>query len=353
MKYIVYKTTNLINNKIYIGVHKTENPNIFDGYIGCGCYINKSSTYKYPKTYFQKAVNKYGPSNFRRETIGIFNTEQEAYLAESLLVNEDFLARDDVYNMVLGGRDVIDNTVECYSYDEQGYYCNTYKSLTEAGRIVNKSMSTIYSAIIFKYKCGGFYWQTLKLDKIDISEFSKPIKNIKVYRYLVDGGAYDSEFDSLSKAASNSSLTLIQVARSARLGYRAGSYQFSFIKSDSYDRACTIYTKIRPVHKYSKEGLYIESYESQEEAEKLNKGSNISKSIKNKKPCDNNYLWSLEKLDKFCSTQSKKKKVGMFSLEGTLIKEWESIKDCVSETGINKYVIKVQKPCKGYIYKCI
>ena len=33
LKFIVYCTTNIVNNKIYIGVHKTENPDIFDGYI--------------------------------------------------------------------------------------------------------------------------------------------------------------------------------------------------------------------------------------------------------------------------------------------------------------------------------
>ena len=32
MKYIVYLTTNLVNNKIYIGVHQTDNPDVFDGY---------------------------------------------------------------------------------------------------------------------------------------------------------------------------------------------------------------------------------------------------------------------------------------------------------------------------------
>ena len=65
MKYIVYLTKNKkskVNGeyKIYIGVHKTENPAIFDGYIGCGIYINQPSTYMYPKTPLQYAVKKYG-----------------------------------------------------------------------------------------------------------------------------------------------------------------------------------------------------------------------------------------------------------------------------------------------------
>ena len=50
MKYIVYCTTCTENGKIYIGVHKTENPDIFDGYIGNG--IKVGYFIKNPKTAF-------------------------------------------------------------------------------------------------------------------------------------------------------------------------------------------------------------------------------------------------------------------------------------------------------------
>lgn len=56
ISYIVYKTLNLVNNKIYIGIHKTSNPYTFDGYLGCGVYVHNSSTYNNPTTAFQYAV---------------------------------------------------------------------------------------------------------------------------------------------------------------------------------------------------------------------------------------------------------------------------------------------------------
>jgi len=49
MHYIVYKTTNLINKKIYIGIHSTENIN--DGYLGSG-------------TALKRAIAKHGKENF-------------------------------------------------------------------------------------------------------------------------------------------------------------------------------------------------------------------------------------------------------------------------------------------------
>jgi group I intron endonuclease len=85
---LVYKTTNLINQKIYIGVHSTND--IEDGYIGSG------------KT-FKHAIKKYGKENFTRELLFDFPTPEEAYAKEKELVDLIFINRKDNYNFKEGG----------------------------------------------------------------------------------------------------------------------------------------------------------------------------------------------------------------------------------------------------------
>ena len=120
-KYIVYKTTNRINNKIYIGVHRTD-VDINDGYIGCGLYNNCNNKYKH--YVFHSAVEKYGAENFIRETLFEFEDseegKQQAYKKEAELVNRNFLKRKDVYNTVLGGKvpsSIYEKTVCQYTMD--------------------------------------------------------------------------------------------------------------------------------------------------------------------------------------------------------------------------------------------
>lgn len=102
-RYIVYCTINIINMFIYVGVHK-----MYDNeplYIGNGCHANHPSDYAHPKTKFQYALKTYGPKNFIRITLKDFGDDEDgAYLLEAEIVNEEFLARPDVYNMVLGGK---------------------------------------------------------------------------------------------------------------------------------------------------------------------------------------------------------------------------------------------------------
>lgn len=86
--FYIYKTTNLINNKFYIGVHKTNDLN--DGYIGSG-------------TLLKYAVQKYGIENFKKDIIEFFTSSEQMYVKELQIVNEEFLKRTDVYNINIGG----------------------------------------------------------------------------------------------------------------------------------------------------------------------------------------------------------------------------------------------------------
>lgn len=89
MFYTVYKITNIINQKIYIGVHKTDDLN--DGYMGSGVYLKNAQT-------------KYGMSAFKKEYIQIFDNVDDMFKMESQLVNEEFVSRQDTYNLTTGGR---------------------------------------------------------------------------------------------------------------------------------------------------------------------------------------------------------------------------------------------------------
>lgn len=88
MKYTVYKTTNLINNKIYIGYHATKNE--YDSYLGSG-------------RIFLKAIKKYGKENFIKEILFTYKTKKEALQKEKEIVNENFILSGLNYNCTVGG----------------------------------------------------------------------------------------------------------------------------------------------------------------------------------------------------------------------------------------------------------
>ena len=88
MKYTIYKTTNLVNGNIYIGKHKTDDPN--DDYLGSGKLINR-------------AIEKHGRENFKKEILYVFDTEEEMNTKEAELVTEEFVSSNGNYNLCPGG----------------------------------------------------------------------------------------------------------------------------------------------------------------------------------------------------------------------------------------------------------
>jgi len=88
--YIVYKTTNIVNNKIYFGKHQQSiAPYQFDGYYGSGQLLSY-------------AIKKYGKSNFIRETLFVFDNENDCLLKEEEVITPH-LGKSYCYNMRSGG----------------------------------------------------------------------------------------------------------------------------------------------------------------------------------------------------------------------------------------------------------
>lgn len=358
MKYIVYKTTNLVNNFIYIGVHHTNDNLTFDKYLGNGIFIDKPSSYEKAKTKFQQAVKEFGVHNFRRETLAVFDNDVDAYNLEETLVNEEFLARADVYNMILGGRINHCLGVKVFQYDLNGNYMKEYKSFQDAGDQLGKDATTIRKAALYKLRVSEkYYFNTDKVDKIDLTLYNN-IEKTKVYRYK-KSGEYDREFESYGAAGRDTECSPANVRKGCLLGYCVTDlYYFSLVKETSYDKARSIQIAERTVHKYDSEGNYLESYETQREAEKANEGSNITKAIKNKSVDFNGFMWSLEKLPKFNAvgvSKNSKKKVGKFDDEGNLLKTYDSGRQACREegNGVQNVLSGKYPKHKGFVYKYI
>lgn len=86
--FYLYQITNNLNGKIYVGVHQTAN--LQDGYMGSGKVI-------------QRALAKHGVENFTKVILETFEDEKSMYAREAELVNDEFLSREDVYNIRRGG----------------------------------------------------------------------------------------------------------------------------------------------------------------------------------------------------------------------------------------------------------
>lgn len=86
--HFIYKTTCLINNKYYIGMHSTNELN--DGYIGSGKRLRYS-------------INKYGIENFKCEILEFLPDRELLSKREKELVNEEMLKDLNCLNLAIGG----------------------------------------------------------------------------------------------------------------------------------------------------------------------------------------------------------------------------------------------------------
>jgi len=92
----VYKTTNTLTNKFYIGMHSTNT--IDDGYLGSGTIIRRS-------------IRKYGSTNHTREIMCYCDDRVQLQKTEQDIVNETLIKNHNCMNLVVGGKGWSPNSV--------------------------------------------------------------------------------------------------------------------------------------------------------------------------------------------------------------------------------------------------
>jgi len=91
MKIYIYKITNLINNKIYIGYHTYKSKVSWNNYYGSGKII-------------KNIIKKYGKENFKKEILFIVYNKHNACLLEKFYIRKNKSNKNKYgYNLTKGG----------------------------------------------------------------------------------------------------------------------------------------------------------------------------------------------------------------------------------------------------------
>ena len=270
--YKVYKYTNLINGKIYIGQT-----------IGDLKYRAGYNGYKYRKCpYFYNAIQKYGWDNFTVEILQDNLTREQANEFEIKYIKY-FNSQDPNigYNISDGGNTNSVLRKKVYQYTLDGQFIKEWESLSDANRYYN----THSIEVINKRSCMGYQWKYEKFEKIPpISNPNNTGKQKKVYKYDLDGN-FICEYNSINEAArlNGNSIAFKHISsccnnkRKSAIGFR-----WSFILVDKLpndDRIKRIVKhKIAKINPITNE--IIELFNSSSEAAKTVQDKSKSKSQK-------------------------------------------------------------------------
>lgn len=287
IKWYVYVVVNLINGKLYFGVHHGD-PEKMD-YFGNG--VRCIGDAERGNEVFKKAVRKYGLANFRRTVISVFpytdEGKKQAFALEEAIVTPTLLKSRNVYNTALGGGGSRPTeTKRVYKYALNGNFLGSYASCSDAAHdldvqnvysaeksIRNNCLGTTQSAF-------GYYWSYTK-------EFGyTPNKKVrKVAQYTVKG-KFIRAFDSISEA--EDTYQIANILQAIKKNYLSGGYQWRYYNGDDSDiqPLVNIMTKayILPIVMWNDKGVF-KHYSNVRECVKDNpelKTSEINRVLKGK-----------------------------------------------------------------------
>lgn len=147
----IYKVTNNINCKVYIG--KTKRPIAERWKQHCNDAKNKFKCFK-----LQEDILKYGKDNFSVDQIDIAGTDEEACKKEIYWIKKYNCLYPDGYNVSKGGKNtgnmkkIINTTTG-----------EVFETMNDAAKKYNRRIRAIEQALDKPHRtCAGCHWSTIK-----------------------------------------------------------------------------------------------------------------------------------------------------------------------------------------------
>lgn len=173
---VIYKTTNLINGKFYVGKDESNNPK----YLGSGKIL-------------KLAINKNGVENFKKEILEECSTKEELNEKEKYWI--DVLSATTLgYNIAEGGTGgkTKFNTLNVYQYSKDGIFIKKWLSAAEIERELGFDQSAITKACKGKLlSVKGFLWSYENVIRV-----YKDTRTIPILQYDKNG-YFIKEWDSI------------------------------------------------------------------------------------------------------------------------------------------------------------
>ena len=261
-KWCVYKHTNKINGKVYIGMtgESTLNKRWDNG-----------NGYKDNDSFFSD-IQKYGwIEGFYHIVMEDNLTKEEAEDLEKKLIRKyNSQNKDYGYNLAVGGATCAANAVKVYQYDLNGKFIKEYSSIAEAVRM-NKGVydSTIRACCRGKRDNVGEYIWKFANEK-EKSKDCKTNKDREVFQYSLDGKFIKSYKNAVEASLYvNISSTLIHRA-CQNITSSSGKFQWFYeykgetIESSKFYN--NMYRTKTPVDMFDKNMKLIKHYESIQDA---------------------------------------------------------------------------------------
>lgn len=229
--YVIYKATNLINGKMYIGktynFEKRKREHLYD--------IDNELP-------FHRALKKYGFENFKWEIIDKADTDKEIKEKEIYWIKElntcIHSKNSQGYNITIGGEGGVSwNSRPIVQYDLKGKRINEYESCSSASVETGVDRRSILDCAYGEYLTAGkFIWKFK--DECDFQQIQPilPNRNKRFKRVVqldLDGFLINT-FESV-KSASEQTKTRRTVLSSCLIGRVSTANGFQWLYADEYD----------------------------------------------------------------------------------------------------------------------